>query len=46
MVLSVLETVTGSSDVSDKIMKAIDECEDFVSKSERKLLSKGQLTLI
>ena len=27
MVLSVLESVIGSSDVSDRIMKAIDECE-------------------
>jgi hypothetical protein len=46
MVLSVLEPVVGASDVSDRIMKAIDECEDFVSKSERKLLSKVQLPLI
>jgi hypothetical protein len=46
MVLLVLESVIGSSDVSDRFMKAIDECKDFVSKSVRKLLNKGPLTLI
>jgi len=45
MVLLVLESVIGSGDVSDRIMKAVDECKDFMSKYVRKLLNKGQLTL-